>query len=218
MAEYNLYTTTPSIGPDAEGQPTILGTEFRVNQECWVTQFRWLRPTGSDMGTRKAALFEISGVRVSDIVDLPMPAFSRWGATDVAPIKLTVGKRYVVAVLHPAGRYPVTPQYFSGNGPNAQDTVRGPVTVPGNANGVAQGSYIYRSTMTMPTETYNGSAYYSDVTLTDVNPNPPVSTVATKVYGENGWGIIQATPKVFIAGVWTPTTVKQWNGDGWTDS
>lgn len=217
MANYNLYTTTPSIGPDADNSPTILGTEFIVNQECWVTQFRWLRPAGSDSAVRKAALYESSGTLVSPVVDLPMPDFSQWGAADITPIKLTVGKRYIVAVLHPAGRYPATGAYFI-TGPNGSDTVRGPVTVPGSSNSVAQGSYIYRSVMTMPTETFNGAAYYSDVTLTDINPNPIVPSTVTKVFGENGWDTIQATPKVFIDGEWIPPTVKQWNGDGWNIS
>lgn len=217
MANYNLYVTTPSIGPDADTSSTVLGTEFIVNQECWVTQLRWLRPAGSDSAVRKAALYESTGVLVSPVVDLPMPDFSQWGATDVTPIKLTVGKRYIVAVLHPAGRYPATGAYFT-TGPNGADTVRGPVTVPGSNNSQAQGSYIYRPVMAMPTETYNGAAYYSDVTITDVNPNPPVDQTITKVFGDNGWESIQSTPKVYINGVWTPATVKQWSGADWNIS
>lgn len=219
MANYNLYAEVPSVGPDADTSSTVLGTEFIVNRECWVTQFRWFRPAGSDTAIRKAALFEYSTrALVSPVVDLPMPDFSQWGTIDISPIKLEIGKRYIVAILHPAGRYPATGAYFT-TGPNATDTVRGPVTIPGSSNSQAQGSYIYSPTMTMPTETYNGAAYYSDLTLTDVDLSIPSSQTVTKVFSEGGWQTIQSTPKVWNAQAgWIPITVKQWNGDSWNVS
>lgn len=217
MANFNLYATTPSIGPDADTSSTVLGTEFIVNQECWVTQLRWLRPLGSDSAVRKAALYEASGILVSPIVNLPMPDFSQWGAVDIDPIKLTAGKRYIAAVLHPAGRYPATAAYFT-TGPNGTDTIRGPVTVPGSSNSVAQGSYAYSPSMTLPTSTYNGAAYYSDVTITDTDPNPPSPQAVAKIFIDNRWEVTQVTPKAYHEGVWMTSTVKQWNIDDWNIS
>ena len=174
MTTYHLFDAAPSLLQSGDEDDVSLGTEFIVTAQCWVTQFRWLRPiNGVDGGIRQAALYLVNGTRVVEPVDLGIPAQGEWGATDLpTPYKLAPG-RYKVVVRHPLGRYPAQLGWFAAGG----DEVKGPVTVPhaSNATSGNQGSFGYGSGMVYPDGSYQSAAYFSDVTVTDEDPNPPVS-------------------------------------------
>lgn len=228
MPNYNLFTATPSAGADADNQPVTLGTEFWVTEECWVTQIRWFRPYGSDTAIRQAAIFEKPEQRITDVFDLPLPAYSSWGAVDIPPLKLVPGKRYVVAVYHPAGRYAATGGYF-----NASSIVVGPITMPKTSADSPNGTYIYGTGLTYPTQTYNGASYYSDVTFTDedptpppvdpepedpeepVDPEPPVDPpvdppegIDVRVRTENGWDTLTVQAKYYSDTGWVDAQIR----------
>jgi hypothetical protein len=80
-------------------------------------------------------------------------------------------------VLHPNGGYVATPRYFL-DGAGAGDRVYGPLVVPTaeNVPYYRQGSYQYGEALQFPTQSFNGASYYSDVTITTVDPAlpPPV--------------------------------------------
>lgn len=185
MALFNLFPDTVTNGPDADTQPVSLGTEFVVNATSYITQIRWFRASGSPTGQRVGALYRVTGPttgeRVIGPLNLPLPSAGSWGTQDITPYKVQAGERYRVVVFHPGGRFPAADAYFS-TGPNGQDVVRGPVTVPNTANalGNAQGSYEYGSSITYPTQMWANKAYFSDVTVSDVLP--PYAVTSTR-YG-----------------------------------
>lgn len=220
MALYNLFNGVPSIGPDADTTSVSLGTEFVVTAACWVTQIRWFKPFGGTSNIRVGGLYKVSGSSGSLVVgpvNIPNPEGGTWGAADVPPYRLEVGGRYRAVIFHPGGRYPASGGYFT-TGPGASNIVRGPVTVPNAANSAAQGAYTYSESLVYPVETYNGGAYFSDITITDVDPNPVEDTRASVgVRTEGGW--VTERAKVSYLNEdrqWTEGKLKYWTGSGWS--
>lgn len=221
MATYNIFQSLPSVGPDADTQSASLGTEFVATSQCWITQLRWFRPFGGTEDIRTGALYRVegdgSGTLVLGPVAIPTPDPGSWGTVDVGPFRVSSGSRYRVVVFHPGGRFPVYAGYFSTGGPGASDTIRGPITIPNSVSSTAQGAYAYGNSISYPTLTYNGGAYFSDITVTDVDPNPAPSGVPVKVHESGGFVQYHAKPKVFDGVGWVPAKLKHYTSSGWQE-
>lgn len=212
MSPYNLFAGTPANLMPAEDDGAVsLGTEFEVQTPCVATQIRWLRAISSGAGQRTGAIYRVSDrVLLTPIVQLALPDGGTWGATDIDPVELAPGVRYRVVVWHPAGRYVAEPAHFMG-----ASRMNGPLLIPNSAGSTAQGSYDYGGSIAMPTQTYNGSAYFSDVTVVELPSGPKVPL---KVRGTDGWQERMAAPRVFGAdGEWAAVLPKYWDGSRWSD-
>lgn len=193
MTSYNLFPgAAPALMANADNAVS-LGTSFRVSAPGWVTQIRF--PSGSGASyrveARIATLWRVnvtggatySFTRVAGPFTMPAPAGqNQWVAFDLpVPYALTPGQLYRVAVWHPTGGYVLTPDYFKGT----TDRSYGIVTVPaaGNMLEDMQGTFKYTSfpDSEAPDSAFNGSAYYSDVTIADRDP-----AVVSNVFGADG--------------------------------
>lgn len=179
MADYNLFDGTPSIAADADDASVNLGTEFYVTATGWVTQIRFLQPSSGTVSTaaRECAIYSTTdgatGTLVAGPFTMPAPTSGQWCTyTLVTPFQLVANTRYRVAIRHPAGRYAATSGYFA-SGSGSTDRTAGITVRPSRANalGTKQGSYQYSAGMAFPFNEFNGGAYYSDVTITDVDPS-----------------------------------------------
>lgn len=88
------------------------------------------------------------------------------------PLAVHPPNTYMVVVWHPPGNYVAVGHYFdSGAFASGQDVVKGPLIIPSSINSSHQGAFRYdwRSDI-YPTNTYNSTAYYSDIILTTQEP------------------------------------------------
>jgi hypothetical protein len=182
VTNYNLFPDTPTVTVYDGGQSVNVGTAFYVTGPGWVTQIRYLQgASGPDTrwDARTGALWSVGqdGQTLGMVAGpfaLPAPmAVNQWVSFDLpAPFQLTPGQLYRIAVLHPTGGYPAAGNYFDGYA----DRIYGPVTVPaaGNVAGNMQGQYRYTPYASdVPDATFHSTAYFADVTVTDVDPATP---------------------------------------------
>lgn len=221
MTDYNLFTAAP---PNLYANPdnaVTLGTEFTVTTRCWATQLRYFRATGSGTAQRTMGIYRVNaggltGSLVTGPVNVPAAADGTWAKVDIPPVELVPGV-YRVAVFHPSpGLYVAQANYFS-TGPGGTSQVRGPITVPNAASalGQKQGNFTNSSALAFPSTVYNAGAYWVDLTVSDVDPNPaPDTRVPIKVRGSS-WESLLARPKVRTASGWAPARLAHWNGSRW---
>lgn len=221
MTDFALFDAPP---PNLYANPdnaVTLGTEFRVTSTCWAKQLRYFRASGAGEGVRRGGIYRVdaggtTGTLLAGPVDFPAGADGGWVTVDIPPLELAPGT-YRVAVLHPApGLYVATGGYFS-TGP---DKVTGPVTVPtaSTAAGGRQGSYTNASALAFPSSTYNAGGYYSDVIITDTNPNPPAAPVSGqrfKVRSGSAWTERDGTAKARVGSAWVPGVLKYRKNGAW---
>lgn len=160
-----------------------VGTDFYTTASGWLTQMRYLQGATNgetQWNARQCALWRVDVVggtsygytRVVGPFTMPVPTVENsWVTYDLAtPYELTPGQLYRVVIFHPSGGYPATSHYFDGT----VDRVHGIVTIPAAANVPLfdmQGTYKYTPYVDdCPDSTYNNTTYYSDVTVTSVNP------------------------------------------------
>lgn len=219
---YNLFDLgwTPTA-TNVDPMPITVGTEFIANSDCWVTEIGWFRgDQDSSNEIRQGGIYQKpdvegwEGTLLAGPFDLPLPAWGNWGTYVLpTPLKLTAGKTYRAAVYHPGGCYAAVSKWFL-DGPNAQPIVRGPITIP-NTQDTQQGSYNYATGMSWPSQSFNGSAYFSDATITDVDPSaPPTDTLRSW----NGTQWVDSSPviatKQRLADAWVDVDLKYFH-EGW---
>ncbi|WNO26020.1 hypothetical protein SEA_WILDWEST_1 [Arthrobacter phage Wildwest] len=176
MALFNLFDGTPALGKGNDASPLTLGTEFYVTSPAWLTQIRHLTASEGSLARRTGAVFAAAtGALVAGPFQMPVPVHGEWCALDLPDaVELTPGVHYRVAIFHPEGDYPATGYYFDDEAARYS----GPVVVPNVFDAVAgaQGSYKYDAYLAFPDNSFNATAYFSDVTISDVDPSyvPPV--------------------------------------------
>lgn len=222
MTTYNLYTAPPTnlyANPD---NAVTLGTEFIVNTRCWATQIRYYRATGSGTGTRTGGIYRVNtggttGALVHGPVTIPSAPDGSWAAVNIGQVELVPGV-YRVAVHHPQpGLYVAQSNYYS-TGPGGTNQTRGPITIPNVATalGQRQGTFTNSAALAFPNSVYNAGAYWVDVTVSDIDPNPPATPGLTvKVREGNTWVTRTARPKVRRGDTWQPAPLKHWTGTTW---
>jgi hypothetical protein len=205
VASFSIYATD---APPTQGYGTspaedlTVGTEFWVTGEAWLTHLRYPHVVVGGTATRKTmALYDTTGAMVLGPFLMPPGVPGEWNVLQLdEAFKLVPGTRYRVAAFYPDGGYPAAAAYFSAeNFGMAQQF--GPLTVPGSvdvASG-AQGSFTYNPQISYPATSFNSGGYYSDVVVTDVNPNPLVSNI----FGADGEAYEAFT---LVAGILTPVT------------
>lgn len=189
MTTYNLFPGTPALAADPDATAVSLGTEFYSSATGWVTQIRFLQPiSGFRNELRTCAIYSTvtgtTGTMVAGPFTMPAAVAGTWCTYTLATaFQMTAGVRYRVVIHHPYGKYAATGRYFD-TGAGSTTTTQGIFTVPNlqNAAGVKQGSYFYAASIGFPGAQYQGGAYYSDATVTDVNPaGGSVSSGATSL-------------------------------------
>jgi hypothetical protein len=207
---YNLFPiAAPQLTGFEPGSSIVLGTEFYVTSACWVTQVRYLASTNQEQNTRVMSLWSTAdgttGTMVAGPFSMPTHTPGDWVTyTLPTPFRLTANLRYRIATRHPEGSYAATGAYFH-DGAGQTTLTQGPVIRPSEADalGNGQGSYDYGTTDFFPSSHFNGGAYYSDVTITDVDPNPattvsPAGISSGETFGTAG---VSATLAVSPGGI-----------------
>lgn len=173
---------TPATAAATDDTAYAMGLTFYATQTAWISEIRWFQPSTNSpsSATRSVALWRVddvsSGTNLSGTVT-GSTTVTGWNTVAFSsPIQLTANQQYRATVLHPAGRYAATSNWFD-TGTGSTNYVEGFLVVPNTANtvGVDQGSYIASSTMAYPNNSFQGANYWIDVTVHDFNPGSPVT-------------------------------------------
>lgn len=194
MTDYGAYQLdAPPVNATTDDSSYTMGLEFFVTQQAWAKRLAFWQPSGNSPSSavRKGALWQINtastGTNISGTLDFPATV-SGWNFLDFPElIELTPNQRYKACVLHPAGRYPSVPNYYS-LGAGSTNFVNGPLTVPSAANSTIGGSdggqntFRQVASMQFPFDEFNSNIYYIDVIVTDEGPvtvtNKSISDIA----------------------------------------
>ncbi|MGW1998539.1 DUF4082 domain-containing protein [Embleya sp. NPDC001921] len=174
MATYRLWPATNGNPTDEATNAINLGTEIVLSATGWATDLHFWRATLSEVGPVTGAIYAVvSGSQVpGTAVSFTLSGTGWHTATLAAPVQLTAGVRYIVVIRH-TDRYAGTGAYFA-SGPGASGITNGILTAPSAAAvssaPIGNGRFTEAGAIAAPTGTFNGGCYWSDVTVSDVNP------------------------------------------------
>jgi hypothetical protein len=174
VTDYRLFVAT--TGPDTsvtDGQPLNLAVEFTVSSQAWLTALHFWRADTTITGSITGQVFTApGGSAVADTDATFSLSGTGWQtATLPAPVELTPGTRYRLAVHFP-DRWCLTASYWSFGGAGENGITSGPLSALSAITAPAgQGSYAYGPAGTYPASaSANHANYWVDVTVTDTDP------------------------------------------------
>ena len=181
---------------DTDTGAVELGTRFTAVANGRATGVRFYK-TAENKGTHTGSLWSSSGVLLSRIT-FSSETNSGWQTAALStPVDLVAGTSYVVSYHSSYGRYAST-QKFSGS------SVSPNLKVPSSNVGV----YAYGTGSAFPTQTWNSSQYWVDVTFSAGGPETtsPSTSSAAPVASTTPPVTATPTPTVAPTTTTTPTT------------
>lgn len=205
--------------PEAESSGISVGTEFHITADAWVTEVRWLKGANDNVTRdRQYAITKVNQYAFEAIIVpatlSPDPGIpGTWVTTPLATPVFLVPGSYKITIFHPGGRYTAQGAWFKDSGPNATTIVRGPLRIPNTNDAVSggNGTYTYGTPLTLPSGSFNGAAYFADVTVSDVDPASSPTTISFKSRESGIWVDRTAVPKVWDGSGWVQATPKRWD-------
>jgi len=162
--------TTVDSG-DASGS-VVLGVAFSSDTDGLVTGIRFYK-AAANTGTHIGTLWSASGTALASAT-FSGETVSGWQqVTFPSPVPITAGTTYVASYLAPAGHYSLATSFAAGGVDNPPLHAL-PDGTPHN------GVYVYSSTNSFPTTSFNSSNYFVDVTyVVSTVPGAPTGVTAT---------------------------------------
>jgi hypothetical protein len=145
-----------SSNPDT--QSVELGVKFRSDSAGFVTGIRFYKGAGNT-GTHVASLWS-TGTLLAQATFASETASGWQSVTFSSPVAIQANTVYVASYHTTVGHYASDQNYFATNGVDAPP-LHALSTTAGNGNGV----YAYSSSSTLPTNTFNATNYWVDVTF-----------------------------------------------------
>jgi CshA-type fibril repeat protein len=184
LADSSLFTAQPFVGTNQNDSANVeLGVRFSSSASGNITQLKYYRATvdSSDTDVRTGKLWSPSGALLATVTFTSSPGQSGWQVASLSnPVQILPNQVYT-ASYHTANNYVATSNFFSSQFVDPS----GVLTAPAGTNGV----YAYGSGAARPTQSYQSSNYWVDVTFSPaplVN-TPPVFTSSPNVsVAENG--------------------------------
>jgi hypothetical protein len=161
-------TATPATASQSDAQAIEVGVKFRADINGYVTGVRFYKGS-ANTGTHVGNMWSASGTLLASATFTNETATGWQQVTFAGPVAITANTVYVVSYHTNTGGYALNGGYFTAGFDNAplhalQDGVSG-------GNGV----YLYSAASAFPTQTYQSSNYWVDVTFTPAyDATPPV--------------------------------------------
>ncbi|RFC68498.1 MULTISPECIES: DUF4082 domain-containing protein [Mesorhizobium] len=159
-----LNNGTPSQPSVNDPSGVELGMRFTVSAAGTITGIKYYKGV-NDTGTHIGSLWTSGGTLLTSGTFSNETASGWQTLTFTQPVAVAAGTTLVVS-YHSNGNYAVTPNYFTSTITN------GPLSATGGNNGV----YAYGNSSLFPTNSYQASNYWVDVTFQNATGNaPPVA-------------------------------------------
>jgi hypothetical protein len=160
---------TPSMVDSGDPNSVELGVKFTAEKAGSVTGIRFYKAS-TNTGTHIGSLWSASGTLLASATFTGESASGWQQVTFSKAVSITAGTTYVAGYFAPNGHYSATPAGFSSAGVSNP-----PLQALGNSTS-ADGVYAYGSASAFPSNSFNATNYYVDVTFAPTPPSgPPTS-------------------------------------------
>ncbi len=167
----NIFgVAVPPVESSPDGAVEV-GVKFQASQDGTIDGIRFYKGAGNT-GTHVGNLWTSTGTLLGSVTFTGETATGWQEAAFASPVSVTAGTTYVASYHAPNGGYAI------GSGEFASPVTNGPLTALASAPSGGNGLYLYGSGG-FPTNSFNSSNYYVDVTFTD--GAPPVDTTPPSV-------------------------------------
>ncbi|MEX1079864.1 MAG: DUF4082 domain-containing protein [Homoserinimonas sp.] len=174
-----LGTQTPVVSSATnDTSPVELGMSFSTSAAGSVTAIRFYKGSGNT-GSHTGSLWSSTGERLATVTFADESATGWQTAELPIPVELTVGQTYVVSYFAPNGGYSYTSGFFE------TPLTSGPLT----AGTAENGRFLYGASGGYPTNSWQASNYFVDVTFrttSDTAPEPVTMTSSSPADGATG--------------------------------
>jgi hypothetical protein len=149
---------TPTTVDTGDTSSVELGVKFTSSAAGTVNGIRFYKAS-TNTGTHIGSLWTAGGTLLASATFTNETASGWQLVTFSEPVPITVGTTYVAGYFAPNGHYSATSAAFSSAG-----IENPPLTALANGTS-SNGVYAYSSSSTFPTNSYNSTNYYVDVTF-----------------------------------------------------
>jgi hypothetical protein len=177
--------TVPTGVDSGDTSPVELGVSFVPSQSGYVTGIQFYKAS-TNTGTHTGTLWSSAGAVLASGTFTGESASGWQTLTFASPVAVTANGTYVVSYHTPNGRYSADNGYF------ASTYSRGPLTVPGGANGV----YAYGASTAFPTSSYQSTNYWV-TPLFSPSTTAPTVTSTTPASGATGVAVFSTVSATF---------------------
>lgn len=179
--------TTPAAAATNDSSAVELGVKFRANQSGYITGVKFYKGTGNT-GTHVGSLWTRTGTKLASVTFAGESATGWQSATFGSPVPVSANTTYVASYYAPTGRYALNASYFASGA-----TSRGPLTALANGTDGSNGVYLYGGGG-FPTNTYQSSNYWVDVTFDTSAVDTIAPTVVARAPAAASGGAPTAAP------------------------
>ncbi len=160
---------TPSMIDSGDGNSVELGVKFTAEKAGSITGIRFYK-AATNTGTHIGSLWSSTGTLLASATFTNESASGWQQVTFSKAASITAGTTYVAGYFAPNGHYSATPAGFGSAG-----TSNPPLQALANSTS-ANGVYAYGSASAFPSNSFNSTNYYVDVTFAPTPPSgPPTS-------------------------------------------
>jgi hypothetical protein len=175
----------------SDAQPLHLGTNFSSSVAGQVTELKYYRDAADadDTDVRNAYLWDSSGTLLASAQFVSAPGESGWQTVALnVPVSILAGQQYVVS-YETTDNYAATNSFFGGEFTEPFGVLSAPD---------AAGVYAYSGSPVLPTNSFQDTFYWVDVTFApapSVNEAPVIVSGVSYSLNENtiAVGLVQAT-------------------------
>ncbi|WP_433876425.1 DUF4082 domain-containing protein [Sinomonas atrocyanea] len=179
-------TATPAVPTVQDPSGVQLGMKFRSDTAGNITAIRFYKGT-QNTGTHTGYLWTSTGTRLATVTFANETASGWQQATLTSPVAVTANTTYIVSYYAPNGFYSANGSYFNASADNPP--LHGLASGTDGPNGV----YLYGSTTTVPTNSYNNTNYWVDVVLTTGTASAPAPVVSSTSPSDGATGVAVST-------------------------
>jgi hypothetical protein len=165
---------TPNMIDSGDGNSVELGVKFTAEKGGSITGIRFYK-AATNTGTHIGSLWSSSGSLLASATFTNETASGWQQVTFSKAVSITAGTTYVAGYFAPNGHYSATSAAFSSAGVSNP-----PLKALANTTS-ADGVYAYGSASAFPSNSFNATNYYVDVTFAPTPPSGP-PTSPTGVY------------------------------------
>jgi hypothetical protein len=134
-----------------------LGLKFRSDVAGWITGVRFYKRS-TNTGTHVASLWSSTGTLLAQAIFSGETASGWQQVSFSSPVPIAANTVYVVSYHAPNGQYASTQNTFASVGVDS-----GVLHAPSSSTSGGNGVYLYSTTSTFPTSTYQATNYWVDV-------------------------------------------------------
>jgi Domain of unknown function (DUF4082)/Fibronectin type III domain/Bacterial Ig domain len=198
---------TPSMIDSGDGNSVELGVKFTAEKGGSITGVRFYK-AAANTGTHIGSLWSSTGTLLASATFTNETASGWQQVTFSKAVSITAGTTYVAGYFAPNGHYSATPAAFASAG-----TSNPPLKALANSTS-ADGVYMYGSASAFPSNSFNSTNYYVDVTFAPTPPSgPPTSPTGVSAAVASGQASVSwTTPAEEGGGPITKYTVTPYIG------